>query len=158
LQQQQQLLQPDLPDCGVEHMHYCETSRLLAVVFADGSAALYSPAGTAGALPTAQLDFRRWLCGPAARCAGQCCAPQRRGVVVGGCALAAAPCSPGSSTMQPWQQHHAALAAAPCSPGSSTMQPWQQHLLPRSCRALEQQPFLCCHVKFVIALLCMCCM
>jgi hypothetical protein len=68
--QQQQQQQLDLPDCGVEHMHYCATSRLLAVVFADGSAALYSP-GQPGALPTAQLDFRRWLCGPAARWAGQ---------------------------------------------------------------------------------------
>jgi hypothetical protein len=55
-----------LPDCAVVHMHYSETSRLLAVVFGDGSAALYSP-GHAGALLTAQLDFRRWLAGPAAR-------------------------------------------------------------------------------------------
>jgi hypothetical protein len=76
LQQQQQQL--DLPDCGVEHMHYCETSRLLAVVFADGSAALYSP-GQPGALPTAQLDFRRWLCGPAARWEGQRLCMQKAG-------------------------------------------------------------------------------
>jgi hypothetical protein len=88
LQQQQQL---ELPDCGVEHMHYCETSRLLAVVFADGSAALYSP-GHAGALPTAQLDFRRWLCGPAARWAGQrpwrcLCTAECVVVLIGKCTL-----------------------------------------------------------------------
>jgi hypothetical protein len=45
-------------------VHYCEPSRLLGLVFADGSAALFSPAGS-GQLQ-AQLVFRRWLCTAAA--------------------------------------------------------------------------------------------
>lgn len=54
-QQQQQLSRR-----AAVHVHYCEPSRLLGVVFADGSAALFSPAGSAQL--HAQLVFRRWLC------------------------------------------------------------------------------------------------
>lgn len=54
-QQQQQLSRR-----AAVHVHYCEPSRLLGVVFADGSAALFSPAGSAQL--QAQLVFRRWLC------------------------------------------------------------------------------------------------
>jgi hypothetical protein len=54
-----------LPRRAAVQVHYCEPLRLLGVVFADGSAALFSPAGS-GQLQ-AQLVFRRWLCSAAAR-------------------------------------------------------------------------------------------
>lgn len=57
---------PSLPGCAIMQMHYSQSCRLLAVVFADGAAALYSPAEE-GHLLTAQLDFRRWLCTPDTR-------------------------------------------------------------------------------------------
>eukprot|EP00775_Hariotina_reticulata_P009131 gene9131-9299_t len=62
---QQQQQQP-WPDCAVVQMHYCSTSQLLAMVFGDGSAALYSPTSSDGQLQ-ATVQFRRWLCGTAAR-------------------------------------------------------------------------------------------
>jgi len=65
-QQQQQQQQQPWPDCAVVQMHYCPTSQLLAMVFGDGSAALYSPTSSDGQLQAA-VQFRRWLCGPAAR-------------------------------------------------------------------------------------------
>jgi hypothetical protein len=40
-------------------VHYCEPSRLVGVVFDDGSAALFTPAGQH---LQAHLVFRRWLC------------------------------------------------------------------------------------------------
>lgn len=68
LQQQQQPYQQQqeeqLSRRAAMHVHYCEPSRLLGVVFADGSAALFSPAGASQL--QAQLVFRRWLCTAAA--------------------------------------------------------------------------------------------
>lgn len=55
--------------CAVVHLHYSEPVQLLSVVFADGSAALYSTTSSSGsageALQSSTLEFRRWLC-PAA--------------------------------------------------------------------------------------------
>lgn len=62
---QQQQQQQKLPRHAAVDIHYCGQSRLLSVVFADGSAALYSPPGTGYLQP--QLTFRRWLCTAAAR-------------------------------------------------------------------------------------------
>lgn len=64
-QQLQQRQLEQLPRRAAVQVHYCEPLRLLGVVFADGSAALFSPAGS-GQLQ-AQLVFRRWLCSAAAR-------------------------------------------------------------------------------------------
>lgn len=63
-QQQQQQQDHRLSRRAAVAVHYCEPSRLLGLVFADGSAALFSPAGS-GQLQ-AQLVFRRWLCTAAA--------------------------------------------------------------------------------------------
>src|SRR5690348_13056223 len=62
--QQQQQEDSQLSRRAAVAVHYCEPSRLLGLVFADGSAALFSPAGS-GQLQ-AQLVFRRWLCTAAA--------------------------------------------------------------------------------------------
>jgi hypothetical protein len=60
---QQQLQDSQLSRRAAVAVHYCELSRLLGLVFADGSAALFSP-GTG--MLQAQLVFRRWLCTAAA--------------------------------------------------------------------------------------------
>lgn len=57
----------------IARMQYNDTARLLSVVFVDGSAALYAPSssGSSGGGVVveghlgAQLEFKRWLCGPA---------------------------------------------------------------------------------------------
>ncbi|KAF8071370.1 R06F6.8 [Scenedesmus sp. PABB004] len=73
-----------LPGSAVVSLAYSEAARLAALVFADGSAALYAPAPReSGGLLHPQLDFQRWLAGPAARVTAAQLAPAAQLIALG---------------------------------------------------------------------------
>lgn len=54
---------PEGPPMGMKSLQYCEKSKMLVVVFKDGSCALFE-ASAGGLSPLVELAFSHWVCTP----------------------------------------------------------------------------------------------